>query len=193
MKAEKALKTVQGFAKVAKVLSMIVFVCSIVGFVGCVIAAVVAAAVTGSFFDTIKDMIVKFTKEDTAIGKDALLAVSVAGAIICAAEAVLSKFAFNYFRREVKDGTPFTASGALELRRLGYLALFIPIGASMIVGIFYGIMQKSFAGIPDWSFSNGSTIVIGALFLIGSYVFEYGTEKLEAQTAPTAAELPNER
>ena len=193
MKAQKALKTVQGFAKVAKVLSMIVFVCSIVGFVGCVIAAVVAAAVTGSFFDTIKDMVVKLTKEDIAIGKEAVLAASIAGAIICAAEAVLSKFAFNYFRREVNDGTPFTAGGAIELRRLGYLALFIPIGASMIVAIFYGIMQKTFEGIPDWSISNGGTIAIGALFLIGSYVFEYGAEKLDAQTAVTAAELPDER
>ena len=193
MIAEKALKTIQGFAKVAKVLSMIVFVCAIIGFVGCVIAAVVAAAVTGSFFDAIKDMVAKFTKEDIAIGKDAVLVVSIAGAIICAAEAVLSKFAFNYFRREVKDGTPFTSGGAAELRRLGYLALFIPIGAAMIVSIFYGIMQKTLAGIPDWSFSNGGTIVIGALFLVGSYVFEYGAEKLAAQTAVTAAELPNER
>ena len=184
MKAEKALKTVQGFAKAAKILSMIVFVCSIVGFVGCVIAATVAAAVTGSFFDMIKDMIVKLTKEDIDIGKNAVLIVSVAGAIICAAEAVLSKFAYNYFRREVNDGTPFTAGGALELRRLGYLALFIPIGASMIVGIFYGIMQKTLEGIPDWSFSNGGTIVIGALFLAGSYLCEYGTEKLAAQAAP---------
>lgn len=193
MKAEKALKTVQGFAKAAKVLSMIVFVCAIIGFVGCVIAAIVAAAFEGSFFDSIKDIIAKLTKEDIAIGKNAVLVASVAGALICAAEAVLSKFAFNYFRREVNDGTPFTAGGVLELRRLGYLALFIPLGANMVATIFYGIMQKTYEGIPDWNFSSGATIVIGALFLAGSYLLEYGTEKIEAQTAPAAAELPNER
>ena len=193
MKSEKALRTVQGFAKVAKVLSMIVFVCAIIGFVGCVVAAVVAAAVTGSLFDAIKDMVVKFTKEDIAIGKDAVLVAAIAGAIICAAEVVLSKFAFNYFRREVNDGTPFTAGGAAELRRLGYLAIFIPIGADMLAAIFYGIMQATVEGIPNNTFSGLSTIVIGALFLIGSYVFEYGTEKLEPLNAVTAAELPNEK
>lgn len=62
--------------------------------------------------------------------------------ILCAGEAVLAKFAEHYFKRELVDGTPFDLGGAKELRRLGILAICIPIGTQMLAEIIYAVMEQ---------------------------------------------------
>ena len=50
----------------------------------------------------------------------------VAWLIVCMGEAALAKFAELYFRNAEAFGTPFTHTGARELRRLGIMMIVIP-------------------------------------------------------------------
>ena len=65
---------------------------------------------------------------------------------ICAGEAVLSKFAEHYFKRELADGTPFNLGGAKELMRLGIFTICIPIGTQIIAEIVYAVMEQTLRG-----------------------------------------------
>ena len=189
----KSLKTVQTLAKVGRVLSLIVFVCSIIGFVGCVVGAVVLGVVGADKYASLIEFAEKASGEKFAVSLQTALTAAVCGAIVCAGEAVLSKFAERYFKRELNDGTPFTCGGAAELRRLGLLAIFIPIGAYAAAFICYTIMAYALADVSKFdSFSGGGSISIGVMMLVASCLCKLGAEQAERNAAPEAAETPEQ-
>ena len=112
----KTLKTIQVLAKIGKIISNIVFICSIVGFCLCVLGIVSLAA--GGTLIKIGGVTVRGLIENNAgIPLPELYASMIVGVFICAAEAVLSKFAGIYFKNELEAGTPFTFEGTKELSR----------------------------------------------------------------------------
>ena len=188
----KSLKTVQGLAKAGRILSTIVFICSIVAGALCAIGALLTGIIGGGMVDFVNRYLVKFDGGAVALTADYMLTALICGVIICAAEAVLSKFAINYFKRELKDGTPFTFGGAAELKRLGLLAIFIPIGAYAAAGVFYGIMKLTHPDLAEINCSGALTILTGALLLAGSCLCKLGAEQAEGKAAPEAAETPEQ-
>ena len=77
----------------------------------------------------------------------ALYTAMAVGIVLCAAEAVLSKFAELYFKNELADGTPFTMRGAKELMRLGVLTIMIPLGMVIVCSIGVAIADNFFPEI----------------------------------------------
>ena len=97
-------------------------------------------------------------------------------------QAVLANFAELYFRNALMAGTPFTQEGARELRRLGILTMVIPTGcavlAEIVQGILTGFMNVSVDGWMEFNFDNESSVVVGVMLIVGSFVCGYGDEML---------------
>lgn len=179
----KELKTIQSLSKLGKVLSTIVFVICIVAFCLCVVGAIGVALgfdaveIGGITVEGIVEMDVEMTKE-------MLIAVTIGGAIICAAEAVTAKFAEHYFKRELDDGTPFTRGGAGELQRLGILAIVLPIAAGVISSILFSFMAPELADYTSADLEMSGTVGVGIMMIVMAQVCKYGAalEERRAQT-----------
>ena len=179
----KSLATIQKLSKIGKILSNIAFVFSVIGFFGCI------AGIFSLSFGA--DNLLKFggvtlhglISEHLGCDAQGVLAALFGWLFVCAGEAVLAKFAENYFKNELKAETPFTFDGAKELLRLGILTLAIPTG-STIIGriaeeIAAGLMKVEKAAVMNMNFDNESSIVLGIMFIIGSLMCRYGAELQE--------------
>lgn len=171
----KTLKTIQTLSKIGKILSKIVFICCIVGFCAC-IAGAVGIAVGGRTLKLGGVTINSFIMSEAGIGTGAVYSAIVSGAILCAGEGVLAKFAEHYFGRELSDGTPFNIAGAKELLRLGILTICIPLGTRIIAEIIVAMFSEFMAGAEPISFDNGGSVALGVMFIIMSLVCRYGAE-----------------
>lgn len=178
----KSLKAIQTISKIGRILSKIVFICSIVGFC-CCIAGIISLAAGMSALKigdvTIEGFIQK--EADTTIGT--VYAVCMLGAIVCAGEAVLAKFAEHYFARELKDGTPFCMAGAKELQRLGILAIVIPIAAAIVEAIALAIMEHVRCDVQHLDLKDWGSVGLGIMMLVTAQICKYGAE-LREQNAP---------
>lgn len=175
----KSLKAIQIIVKVAKVLATIVFVCSIIGGVGCLVALFAFAAV--------QEVIIPLLEENSVMTAADIIFTFVSGVIFCAGEAVLAKFAMVYCEHELQAGTPFTYDGAKEVLRLGILSLAIPAGISLVVSVAYGILTLIY---PDMlvTMENSFSMTTGLALLAASVVFRYGAELSERAEKQTAFE-----
>lgn len=176
----KSLLILQKLSKLGKTLSRIVFIFSVIGFVGC-IAGLLSLVFGNDSLIRIGGVTVHGPISSDA-GENV---VSIAGAlagwlIVCAGEAVLAKFAEAYFKNALKAQTPFTVDGARELQRLGILALAIPTGCAAIGTIVEGIIA-GFAKTPKSALFMGSDagILLGIMMIVGALLCRCGAEMHE--------------
>ena len=144
----KTLKTIQTLSKVAKILCTIVFIFSLIGAIGCAVG-IIALAVIPDGFNLGGVTIHGLIENSAGVSLGTCYAAMAMGAVLCAGECVLCKFAKRYFVNELEAGTPFTYNGAKELMRLGILTICIPVGTAIISGIVYGIMSAFFGKVGD--------------------------------------------
>ena len=171
----KTLKTIQKLSKVGEILSKIMFICCIVGFCLC-IAGFVSMGLGATALKlggvTLKGII--NTEAETTIGT--IYTAMAVGLILCAGEAVLAKFAECYFKHELADGTPFTFSGAEELKRLGILTICIPVGTQIAAEIVYAVMNQIFQDAAPLRLDQSGSIGLGITFIIVSLICRHGAE-----------------
>lgn len=171
------LKTIQIFVKVAKVLSIIVFVCCLIGGIGSALGIITLALIPEGF--QIGDITFKSFVEETAhttIGT--CYATMAASIIICAGEAVLSKFAEKYFNHELEIGEPFSFDVAKEMITLGILTIAIPLGTNIVASIVYAIMKAVLENVAsfDSDLLSGISISLGLMFVVVGLLCRYGAE-----------------
>ena len=99
------------------------------------------------------------------------------GAVCCAAEAVLSKFAEVYFKHELADGNPFTLRGAKELLRLGILTIAIPLGTVIVCSIGVAIAEVIHPGVDELSIGEFTSAGVGVMMIVLSLFCRYGAER----------------
>lgn len=181
----KHLNQIQTLSKIGKILSKIAFICSVLGFCGCIAGLLTLAFGGGAILEwggVTLHGIVDYREPYSIEGLSAVLA---AWLILCAGEAILSWFAQRYFAHELAQCTPFTQSGANELRRLGFLTIFIPLGCAVIAditqGIIAGFLNITTDAITDICFDQGTSIILGIMFLILSLLCNYGAALSEPQ------------
>jgi len=180
-------KTIQTLSQVGRILCRIVFICCIVGGVGCLLGIIGLAAIPEGFKiggTTIHGLI----EQSAEISLGTCYASMTAGIILCAGEAVLAKIAEAYFTHELAAGTPFTFEGAAELKRLGICTICIPIGTHIVAAIVYGIFKLAMDNVQsaDLSAFDSGSIGLGIMFLIMGLLCRYGTETAVKQ--PTQEE-----
>lgn len=177
----KTLIIIQTLSKIGRILSKIVFVCCVVAFSVCA----VSLALLPFGFEmieigdvTIKGLLNRFGDSEVSIS---LIYATVSSAmIVCAGEAVVSKFAECYFKRELNDGTPFNLEGAGQLMRLGIISICVSIGAEVLAAIVSDVIFK-YGGdtlVADYGdISFGGNISIGIMLIVMSLLCRYGVER----------------
>jgi hypothetical protein len=196
MEQSRSLKTIQVLAKIAKVLSMIVFVFCVVG------AVLSTLALTASFF--VKNIGIRghiFSDIlEKKVGVQYWVVPAILGAcVVCTVcEAILAKLSHSYFSREIEDGTPFTEGGAKQLKRTGIIIIVVSLCLVLVLAIVFGVIKSKHAfdfdvfkafverhsdevsvtvrSEPDFSLSGIGSVGTGIMFLILSVIFRYGSE-----------------
>ena len=171
----KTLAVVQKLSKIAKVISKIVFICSIVGFCGCV-AGIVFTALGADALKIGGITISGLIQKEAGVSAGTLYASMASGAVICAGEAVLAQFAFVYFRNEVDDGTPFIMYSARRLQTLGILTICISFGTRILASIIHSIFVQTMSGVAAADFSSIGSVSLGIMFIVTAQICKYGAE-----------------
>lgn len=175
-----SLPTIQKLSKLGKVLSNIAFILSIVGCVGCLLGMIALQTGGGKVLKLGGVTIHGLVDEISGIGNRGITAGLCGWLVVCVGQAVPAKFAVLYFHHELDAGTPFTASGAKELLRLGIMTIAIPLGCdiagSIVAGIAAGLMQAETASRMELNFDSSGSILLGIMFVLGSLLCRYGAE-----------------
>ena len=175
-----SLPTIQKLSKLGKVLSNIAFIFSIVGCVGCLLGMIALQTGAGSVLKLGGVTIHGLVGDISGIGNRGITAGLCGWLVICVGQAVLAKFAALYFHHELAAGTPFTASGAKELLRLGILTIAIPLGCdiagNIVAGIAAGFLQVEDTIWTNLDFDSSGSILLGIMFVLGSLLCRYGAE-----------------
>lgn len=178
-------RVLQLIAQIGKILSKVAFVFSIIGICGCFVGLLSNVFGSGKVFKIGGVTIYGLLADFTAYNVKSISATLVAWLIVCIGQAVLAKFAELYFCNALMAGTPFTETGARELRRLGIMAIAIPIGsvvlAEIVQGIMMGFMNVTAAGGTDLSFDSEASIIVGVMLIACSFLCGYGAEVLEGK------------
>lgn len=168
---EKSLKKIQTVFRIGKILSIVALVISALGVLGCIYnfgfsGSVMAYKDAGGthVFRGILEEIVEITEESR-------LAVFATLSILYASGAVVAGFALRYFNNELVEGTPFTFSGADDMKTLGIITIAVPTAAKAVVLAIFAI----FADVKfiDIDFVD-DTFILGIMFLVMSLIFRYG-------------------
>lgn len=180
----KTLHTLRNLSKLGGTLSRIVFIfCCIIGFCGC-LAGVLSLALGAEMLkfngETLEHLLL--TEADVTVGT--LYAAMAVGAILCAGEAVLSRFAMHYFKRMLAGGTPFSPDGAKELMRLGVLTLCIPLGAQLAAGIVQAAIVRALPQAAPLHLDASGSVTLGVMMIVLSLVCRYGAELHEKNDRP---------
>lgn len=184
----KTLNSIQKLSKVGRVLSKIVFILSlIISF--CFIVGIVLLMTSDSMGIIYGDSTATDIFLDILKGtEDTLIAYFACSMVIFLGEAVLAKFAEDYFKHELEAGTPFTFAGANEMKRLGLLCILIPIGAIIISAIVYAILKCVLGDVGDFDVNNEISVALGIMFMVTSLICRHGAEISEKQTEAGGSE-----
>ena len=167
----KNLTIIQKCARVFRILVRVGLILSIVGLV----LGAAAAVLWGRWNNTPDSGIDALDRLMAVIDRGSYyrtLATLIADTAACAISGSLLWFAHSYLTHELADGTPFTGSGATELRRLGVLTILLPLASLIVRAIPYAAFDVSVPGGMD----NASSVVLGVVLIIASVVFRYGAE-----------------
>ncbi len=172
----KTLKAIQVLAKIGKVLSKIVNICCIVGFCLCAVGIICLALMDTNGVQLGGVTIQGVIEANSGMSKAAIYTATAAAAVFTAAEAVLSQFAYIYFKRETDDGTPFTKRGAKELMRLGILAIVLPVCAAVICSIGVAAVSRFYPDVAVLQKNSFTFAGLGVMFIVSSLFCRYGAE-----------------
>ena len=171
----QSLNTIQALSKAAKIISSILFVCSIVALCLCAAGALSVIFDFGTF--NLENMTVKgILPEDPGMSDGTLYAFLAQTAIFCVAAIILTAFAKHYFKRELADGTPFTHGGAKELLRLGVLGAILPSAADLLATIIIGILKKTMSDVVVSDVDMLGYAAIGVALIVMSCLCKYGAD-----------------
>ncbi len=163
----KSLERVQKISKVLYVLSYIVFVCSIVGLISGFIGSI-CVGIWGNSPEVI-EYLESINESTTIIRK--VLCICICVTIECAFMIALYYYVKRFYKNELKTGTPYNQSVVKEMRFIGILHLILPLLSTIIVSTIM------FCFNVDLSMSNLSSIMLGIVYIILSYVIECGIDK----------------
>ena len=171
----KTLKTIQTLSKISKVISKIIFIFSIVGLCLCIFGILsLFIGFEGLKLGGVTLQSIIQSKADVSEGT--LYATMFEGAVYCVGTMTLAKFAENYFKRELNDGTPFTLDGSKELLRLGILSVCIPLAVQVVSSIGHSIISKILPDVSPSELDPGVSVGIGVALIVISLLCKYGAE-----------------
>lgn len=172
----KTLHTIQGIAKIGKIISTIIFICSIIGAAGCLVGMLSLYAGITEILKFGGVTVYGLIARSADVSLNVMYASMVAGMILCVGELILSKIAERYFKKELEAGTPFTIEGSAELKKLGIYTVCIPLAAMVLAEIAYQIMLWHCDDIAQLEIDNYTSVGLGIGFILMSLICRYGAE-----------------
>lgn len=163
------LKKIQKGMKVLKILSKVVLIILIVGTALSAIAAIlVASGVLNA-----ENQFLHFVSVPDELSKGQIVGALIASAVSLLVESILTAFVYRYFAAELKDGTPFTDTGADSLKRLGILAIVLSLATTFLMEGFYAVFHLT----EDLHrYDNAGGVTFGICLLLLTAVVRYGAE-----------------
>lgn len=170
----RSLHVIQTTAKVTHIVCRVLRVLAIIGTIGSLVGFVLLLALQGVSIggETVAAIVER--KEGVPIG--AAIVSCLTGAVSSAAAFLVLHVAIPYLSEELADGTPFTASGALHMRKLGIVATVVPLCRETLNGILSAIFTLIYPA-ADIVYGGGADIGGGLLLILLSFVFAYGAER----------------
>ncbi len=192
----KSLKIIQTLAKIAKIISKVLFICCIVGACGCVVGMIALAFGVQEMKIGERSLeIILMEEANTTV--NTLYAIMVVGIILSAGEAVICKFAENYFAKQLEAGSPFDFSFAKATLKFGILVICIPLIAVFLSTVCHAIMRECLSNVAamnlvDYDYSS---VGLGVVFILFSLVYKYGAEVVaqsKGETVLPESDTPTE-
>ncbi|MCR5653239.1 MAG: hypothetical protein K6F88_05505, partial [Ruminococcus sp.] len=148
----------------------------LIGAIGCAVGIIVLAVIPDGF--KLGDVTIHGLIEKSAdVNLGTCYAAMGMGAVLCAGECVLAKFAKRYFVNELEASTPFTFDGSKELIKLGILTICIPLGTTILAALIYGTMTVVYSGnIGEVNLNNFGSVALGVTFIIVGLLCRHGAE-----------------
>lgn len=171
----RSLGIIQTLSKIGKIISTIVYVCCIVGAI-CSLVGLVCVPIMDKALELNGTTFYSFIHTEADISLGTVYATLAAGIVTCICDAVIAKFAKNYFANELADGTPFTLRGAAEMRRLGIICIAVSIGGAIVAEIVRSVIASILPAVDTLELGSGSTVGIGIVFIVMSVIFTYGAQ-----------------
>lgn len=165
------LKSIQKCARVFHTLAIIAAVAAFLGAASALAAAIGLSRWYNAPADAL-GMLAPIMAELDHGNYTASVARLSADVISLALDGVVLCFAVAYLKQELADGTPFTASGAKSLLRLGILSIALPLISAALSCLIFGAFDVEVPG----DYGNGSAIIVGIVLILSSLVFSYGAE-----------------
>lgn len=170
----KTLETIQKTYKVFKTLAMIAMILSFIWAGLCAIGMVCCLAwhSTGQMPATFLTDLLR--PQGGVLG---LIGILLADFVFGVTDGLLFFFTHRYLKQELADGTPFTATGAEQVKSLGIKTIVMPLVAAIISAVIYECF-----GLPHPSDrGNGTAVVLGIALILFSLVLHHGAELREGK------------
>ena len=174
----KTLSNILTVFKVVRVIAKVVFILCIVGGAGCLLGLAMLPLANVPFLSE--------ALAEAEIGFASSYFACIAGAFICAGEAVFARLTEKYCQKVINEGTPFSFDGANECFRLGIASIIITVALEVATGVTAGvILLLSEASTLDTEIDITISLTTGLVFLFLSMIFKHGAE-LQAPVADLA-------
>ena len=85
---------------------------------------------------------------------------------------VITLFVYHYFTAELKEGTPFTSSGADRVKQLRIITIVLSVISVSVTDFIYERIH-----LPSWNmFDDSGSVTLGICLLLLAMVIRYGAE-----------------
>lgn len=166
----KSLQTIQKTCKVFQTLTKIVMILCFVGS-GLLLLGLICGIVISSTGAVISGNMETLYRLTSSASFFEMVGSLLAELVLTLTEALLFAYAYKYLSQELSDGTPFTETGAIMVRKLGIKLIVMPIVAAVIAATIYASFGID-AAEPD----NGASVVMGIALILVSMILRYGAE-----------------
>lgn len=162
------LEKIQKGMRALQILSKIVLIFAIVG----VAFTSIGATLVASDVLNMENQFLHLLSVTAEISKGQLVGTLTAVAVSLLFGGIITAFVYRYFTAELKEGTPFTDTGADRIKQLGIMEIVLSvISMSVIDGIYEKI------GLAEWNrFDDAGGITVGICLILLAMVVRYGTE-----------------
>ena len=166
----KSLQTIQKTCKIFQTLTKIVMILCFVGS-GLLLLGLICGIVISSAGAVVSGGVETLYKLTASASFYEMIGTLLAEFVLVLTDALLFTYAYKYLSQELKDGTPFTETGAIMVRKLGIKLIVMPIVAVVIAATIYASFGID-AAEPD----NGASVVMGIALILVSMILRYGAE-----------------
>ena len=171
----KSLRIIQILAKIARVICIIVFVCSIIGAVGCISGLIALPLTQDAIVIDGKTLAEYLLEKDIPIEK--AYAAMATGLASCGVSIFLSKYNELFFKREIELGSPFNDEIVKRMRKVAIVNIVVSLVLSVACAISISIVENVTKINMSFRFDYFSSIGYGISLLIISLFCDYGAEK----------------